>query len=146
MRAGLEESIELDAPAERVWAYVMDWPRQSTWIPRTIVRVIDGDGESVGSSIDAWTGVGKVGFHDTMQITAWEPPSRCDVVHTGRVIRGSGIFEVVALGENRSRFDWREELEIPGGRAGYAVFWLAAPALSMAVRRSLGTLRRFVAK
>jgi hypothetical protein len=85
-----------------------------------------------------------MGFLDTMTVTRWEPRAVCEVEHTGRVIRGSGTFSVVALAGRRSRFDWSEDLEIPFGRVGYTGFRAARPALRSAVRRALRRLKRTI--
>jgi carbon monoxide dehydrogenase subunit G len=144
MRASVAEQIEIAAPADAVWDYIFDWRRQGEWIPGTRVRVVDGDGHAVGARIEAWTGVGRMGFLDTMTVTRWEPRAVCEVEHTGRVIRGSGTFSVVALAGRRSRFDWSEDLEIPFGRVGYTGFRAARPALRSAVRRALRRLKRTI--
>ena len=78
--------------------------------------------QGVGARLSAFTGVGRVGFLDTMEITEWEPPRLVRVLHTGRVVRGPGIFEVLALPDGRSRFVWREELDLPLGAVGRAGF------------------------
>jgi hypothetical protein len=142
MRATVTEQVEIGAPAREVWDYVFDWPRQGEWIPATRVRVVNGDGHEVGARVEAWTGIGRVGFVDTMTITGWDPPRVCEVAHTGRVVRGSGVFSVVPLGDDRARFDWREDLEIPLGRLGYAGFLATRPAFGFGVRRALDGLRR----
>ena len=116
--------IDIDAPAATVWAYVTDWPRQAEWIPLTRVEAVD-EARSVGGRLRAWTGVGPVGFWDTMTISVWEEPAweepsdgsaRCEVVHTGAVLRGDGGFVVTARGE-ACTFTWWERLSLPGGRA-----------------------------
>jgi hypothetical protein len=142
MRASVSERVEIDAPAREVWDYVFDWPRQGEWIPATHVRLVDGDGHAVGARVEALTGLGPLGFVDTMTITRWNPPSVCGVEHTGRVIRGSGTFSVVALGVRRSRFDWQEDLEIPFGAVGHACFRVTRPLFRLGVRHALNTLRR----
>ena len=86
--------MRVDAPARVVWDYVTDWPRQGEWIPLTRVEAIPpgAPARAVGERIRAWTGVGPVGFWDTMTITAWQQEgdgsARCEVLHTGRVVRG----------------------------------------------------------
>jgi carbon monoxide dehydrogenase subunit G len=108
------ESLEVSARTrvratpERVWQVAMDWARQGEWIPAT--RVHGGTG--VGAQVVARTAVGPVGFTDTMIITEWDPPRRCVVRHTGKAVRGSGIFEVIPHGE-LTEFRWTEVVELP---------------------------------
>lgn len=144
MSAHIAVDVVVDAPPEAVWAAVTDWPRQSEWMLGTKVWSTDQDGVGVGGGIEAFTGVGRVGFLDTMVITEWDPPRRCVVQHTGRVVKGLGIFEVVALPEGRSRFVWAEELEVPLGIVGKAGWPLVKPGFAWGVRRSLNKLARDV--
>ena len=41
----IETSIEIDAPAERVWAMVSDLGRMPEWSPQVVSTRIKGDGE-----------------------------------------------------------------------------------------------------
>ena len=136
--------VQIDAPAEAVWAAVVDWDRQSSWMLGTTVRGTTNGGVGLGGGVEAYTGVGPLGFLDTMVITEWEPPSRCTVQHTGRVVRGTGVFEVFALPAGRSRFVWSEQLDLPLGRLGRLGWPLAKPALVAGVRASLTKLARVV--
>jgi hypothetical protein len=95
------------AEPERVWQLAMDWPRQRDWMLGTRVR----GGPGVGAEVVARTGFGPVGFEDTMVITQWDPPHRCVVRHTGRVVRGLGFFEVAAV-DGLTRFSWTERLQL----------------------------------
>ncbi|MDQ2584772.1 SRPBCC family protein [Saccharothrix yanglingensis] len=105
----LELRVDVDAPAERTWAALTDWARQGEWMLFTRVRVTSGDGASAGSELSAFTGLGPLGFTDTMRVTAWEPPLRCAVEHTGRLVRGTGEFRVVPRGAV-SGFVWAEDV------------------------------------
>ncbi len=100
--------VAVAAPPEQVWRAVTDWPRQHEWIWGTRVR----GGHGVGAEVTGWTGIGPVGFTDTMVITEWDPPRRCTVRHTGRIVRGTGVFEVAARGTS-SEFRWAEHLQLP---------------------------------
>jgi hypothetical protein len=95
-------------------------------------------GHGVGAELVARTGAGPVGFADTMVITEWDPPHRCVVRHTGRVVRGSGSFEVIDRGHG-SEFRWIERLELLrliNGRAGRAIIRpLAQWGLDASLRR-----------
>ena len=76
--------VRVPADAERVWRAATDWSRQREWIRATRVH----GGQGVGAAVTGRTGLGPVGFTDTMVITEWDPPRRCVVEHTGRLIRG----------------------------------------------------------
>jgi hypothetical protein len=135
-------SVDVGAPAGTTWLALTDWPRQHDWMLGTDVRVISGDGRSVGSKLAAFTGVRGIGFTDTMEITAWEPPVRCTVRHIGSLVRGSGAFHVHVKGPQASTFVWSESLQPPFGPLGRLGWPVAKPAFALGVRQSL---RRFVA-
>jgi carbon monoxide dehydrogenase subunit G len=131
------------AEPERVWRLAMDWSRQQDWMLGTQVR----GGTGVGAKVVARTGIGPVGFADTMVVTEWDPPSRCVVRHTGKVVRGLGIFEVTRRG-GLCEFRWTEQLELPLSSAGALGRWLVAPlgrwiVLPLARRGLDASLRRF---
>lgn len=113
----------------------------------TQVGVVTGDGCSIGSELKAFTGAQlgfPIGFLDTMTITRWAPPYRVDVIHTGRVVRGTGVMEVVALANGRSRFLWSEDLDLPLGFAGTLAWPVVRPAFVAGVNRSLRKLGALV--
>ena len=130
-------SLVIDVPIEKVWAALADWESQGEWMLQTTVEVTSDIREGVGTSIAAFTGIGKLGIMDHMTVTSWNPPTVCDVVHTGAIIKGTGRFELTALSENSTRFDWSEEILAPR-----AIFLLIAPGLYAGVRISLSALRR----
>ncbi len=144
MTAHIAVDVVIDAPPEAVWDAVTDWPRQSEWMLGTVVRSTDLEGVGVGGGLEAFTGVGRLGFLDTMVITEWDPPRRCVVLHTGKVVKGLGIFEVIALPGGRSRFVWAEELDVPLGVLGRVGWPIVRPGFSWGVRRSLQKLARDV--
>ncbi len=136
--------VVVDAPVEAVWAAVVDWERQDEWMLGTRVRVVGGRSEGMGARLEAVTGVGPLAVTDPMVVTEWEPPNRCVVRHTGPVVRGIGVFEVLALPHGRSRFVWTEELDLPLGLLGRAGWSLVRPAMVAGVRTSLRRLARRV--
>ena len=130
-------SLVIEAPINKVWAALADWESQSDWMLQTTVEVTSDIREGVGTSIAAFTGIGKLGIMDHMTVTSWNPPTVCDVIHTGAIIKGTGRFELTAISENSTRFDWSEEILAPR-----AIFLLIAPGLYAGVRISLSALRR----
>jgi hypothetical protein len=140
----VSESVDVEAPPERVWAALTDWVAQGRWILATDVRPVVGPARGVGGRLVAVTGLplpgGKrLGVVDTMEITRWEPPTRCDVLHTGRVVRGTGTFGIRPRGAG-STFTWAEQVELPLGALGRLGWPLAEPVVRAGYRASL---RRF---
>ena len=133
----LRITINLPCSQERAWAAIADWESQGEWMLQTTVEVTSDIRSGVGTSIAAFTGIGKLGIMDLMTVTSWNPPTVCDVVHTGKIIKGTGRFELTALTPQSTRFDWSEEILAPR-----ALFLLIAPGLYVGVRISLSALRR----
>lgn len=140
----LELTVPVAAPAAATWAGAVDWDRQGTWMLGTRVRGTAQGGTGVGGGIEAFTGVGRLGFLDRMEITLWEPPRRCHVRHVGRLVRGTGAFEVQERGPGTSTFVWREDLELPLGALGRLGWPLVRPLFAAGVRLSLRRFARWV--
>ena len=124
----LELTVEVAAPPDTIFRAMTDWERQSEWVFGTRVSVVAGDGQSVGSEIDAVT----FGVSDRMRITRWDPPHVVEVEHLGRVVQGTGVFAV-----RGSRFVWTERLDVP------FFFPLVRPLFVLMLRRSLQRFARF---
>jgi carbon monoxide dehydrogenase subunit G len=141
MSARLEVTSRVLVPAEpeRVWQVAMDWSRQREWMLGTQVR----GGAGPGAEVVARTGIGPVGFADTMVITEWDPPRRCVVRHTGRVVRGLGIFEVAPSGRE-SEFRWTEQLQLPWPLSGVLGRRVVVPLARWGLNASLRRLARLV--
>lgn len=138
--AELVVTQEVDAPVEKVWDALTDWEAHDRWMLFTRAQ----GGRAEGETISAFTGIGGLGFVDTMTITVWEPPHRAVVRHTGRVVRGSGAFEVEAVSAGRSRVVWSEWVDLPFGLLGRLGWPLGRPVLRAVVQLSLRRLARYV--
>ena len=138
--AELVVTQDVNAPADRVWSVLVDWDLHSEWMLFTRAS----GGAAVGERIEAFTGVGRVGLLDRMTIVVWEPPHRAVVRHTGRVIRGSGAFEVLETSPGRSRVVWSEWVVLPLGLLGRAGWPLVRPLVRAGVSFSLRRLARYV--
>lgn len=131
-------SVDVDAPVERLWERMTDWPAHGRWIPFTTVRrTMIGDG--VGSAFVGRTGIGPVGFDDPMEVVDWRPPRAgvpgwCRVRKQGRVVLGDAWFEVAEQPEGAgSRVTWTEEVELAPLRA-LRLSGVAAPLIRAAGR------------
>jgi hypothetical protein len=83
-----------------------------------------------------------------MTFSQWQPPpaspARCVVVHTGTLVRGSGAFEVEALGPDQSRVIWSEWVSLPLGLLGQTGWVAVRPVMALFLRLSLRRLARVV--
>ena len=138
--AELVISRDIAAPQQQVWDVLVDWDVHDRWMLGTKAT----GGHGVGEPIRAFTGIGRVGFLDTMTITVWEPPRRAVVRHTGRVVRGSGAFEVQETGPGRSRIVWSEWIDLPFGALGRLGWPVAKLGVRAGVLFSLGRLERYL--
>jgi hypothetical protein len=140
----LRLEVPVAAPPGEVFAGFTDWRAQGEWMLGTHVQPVFGEAREVGGRIEAWTGLGRVGFLDTMVITEWDAPRRVVVQHTGKVVRGDGIMEVMPDSHGGSVFVWAEELVIPLGLIGRAGWPIVRPAFADGVRRSLKSFASLV--
>ena len=138
MRAWVEERVAVAAPVEVAWAALTDWRGQAGWMVLTTVTAEEG-GHRAGERLDAFTRIGGIGFHDPMEVTRWDPPRRVEVAHLGRVVRGTGVFEVRPA-PGGAWLVWVEDLDLPLGWPGRIGFTLVRPAFQLMLRRSLRRL------
>ena len=143
--SNLTLTIKINKPVDEVWRSLVDWKGQSKWMLQTKVwSELDQDRtvkNGKGVLIFAFTGIFpklypklKLGILDTMEVTNWKPPHICEVMHIGRVIRGTGKFELKKV-RGGTIFYWQEEVIAPA-----LILLFAKPALLIGVRLSL---RRF---
>ena len=140
-------STLINAPAEKVWNSIADWESQGAWMLQTKVVRTSEIAEGVGVRIEAFTGpfyqlfprFKFLGLLDLMEVTRWEPPHRCDVIHYGKILKGSGTFEVVALDSSHTTFHWSEEVIAP-----LPLFLLVKPFLWIGVKISLARFARLL--
>ena len=139
----LRITINLPCSQERAWAAIADWESQGNWMLQTKVWVTSQIREGAGTSISAFTGplykfypkFSSLGLLDTMVVTKWQPPEICDVVHTGKVLKGTGSFALSPINSTSTKFNWSETIE-----CSRIKFLVIAPFLWVGVRISLARL------
>jgi hypothetical protein len=139
----LRITINLPCSQERAWAAIADWESQGNWMLQTKVWVTSHIREGVGTSISAFTGplykfypkFSSLGLLDTMVVTKWQPPEICDVVHTGKILKGTGSFVLSPINATSTKFNWLETIE-----CSRLKFLAIAPFLWVGVRISLARL------
>ena len=140
-------SIEIPAPRGEVWADVVDIAGHAGWMADAeSIEFLGSQTEGAGTRVSVATRFGLLRTSDIMEFTAWEPPGRMAVHHTG-LFTGTGEFTLEEAGPGATRFTWREDVEFPwflGGPIGARV---ARPMLAWVWRRNLKRLRaRFSAR
>jgi hypothetical protein len=144
MKNSLALTVAVPLSQAQTWNAIIDWQGQSRWMLQTKVWVEGEQTSGVGTRIAAFTGplhrfyprFKGLGLLDLMEVTAWQPPVRCDVLHYGSILKGTGVFEVEAIDDSRSLFHWSEVIEAPR-----ALFLLVRPFILIGVKISLA---RFV--
>ncbi|NCZ57074.1 MAG: SRPBCC family protein [Actinobacteria bacterium] len=136
-------TLSLPCSAQRAWDEMTNWERQGEWMLQTSVWLTSEIETGPGTEIAAFTGplhkffprFSFLGVLDTMVVTNWQPPHICDVLHTGKIIKGTGRFEVIEISDQSSQFNWSEIIWAPR-----IIFLILKPALYVGVWISL---RRF---
>lgn len=144
MTVTLTRSVAICASQVKVFKASTDWNRQREWMLGTNVRATEKGGQATGGKIEAYTGLLGVGFTDTMTITNWKEPEVCSVLHTGRIVRGSGTFKVSKVDEENSIFIWSEDILLPLGMLGRVGWFFVRPIAVLGVTYSLQRFKAWV--
>ena len=141
-------ATDVNATPEQVWAALTDWESHGEWMLATTVSRTTDQLDGVGAGIEGSTGFGAFVMRDPMTLSQWQPPptnpARCVVEHTGKVVRGSGAFEVEEVAPGRSRVTWSEWVQLPLGLLGETGWIVVRPLFALFLRVSLRRLARRV--
>jgi carbon monoxide dehydrogenase subunit G len=140
----LEVVQEVAAPRAVVWATLTRWERQPEWmLDAKDVEVLTPAREGEGVTIRCPTNLLGVPVDDVMRVTGWDPPRYLEVTHLGRVITGTGAFELEELPGDRTRVTWWEAIDPPLGAVGrWGARRLVLPVVRRIFARSLRNLAR----
>ena len=145
MNNSLAITVKLPVSIDTAWAAIQDWESQSNWMLLTKVWVTSQIREGIGTEIEAFTGLIPskkfFGIMDSMRVTQWNPPHSCEVLHTGKIIKGTGLFRLEEINEKETLFHWSEIVIAPR-----ALFLLVLPGLYFGVRISLSRFARALAR
>ena len=140
--------MEIEQPVratpEAAFAALTDWPAQGEWMLGTRVWVSHGTGREVGDELSGFTGIGRIGFLDSMTITDITA-EMVQVRKTGRVLRGTGWMGVRSDGAGGAVILWGSDPVLPLGRFGRLGWTLIKPLVAAGFRRSLRNLAQRVA-
>ena len=119
----IRHSIEINRPAEEVFAYVDQLDRRSEWQRSLVSAKVLTDGPTrVGTRVverrNVPGGVRDVAY----EVTLHEPPHRASYHGTSGPVRPAGTVTVEPLGKSRSRMTFELELEGHGIGKVFAIF------------------------
>ena len=142
-RVSVSAHVDVAVPPDRAFAELIDAGGQQRWMLGTTVHPLAGTVESpaVGSRLVAFTGLAGMGVLDVMQVTVYDPDHQWVVAHEGRVIQGSGTFQVDPT-PTGSRVSWTEDLTLPFGVIGRLGWPLVRPAVRWCLQRSMDKFAR----
>jgi uncharacterized protein YndB with AHSA1/START domain len=135
--ARIRVSTVLDAPPDRVWAYVEDLGSHVQWMDDALrIRFLTDRTAGVGTRYECDTKVGPLQLTDVMEITEWAPGKAMGVRHVG-LVTGSGRFTLKKVRGGRTRFTWEERLRFPLWQGGPVTGQLAKPVFKRIWRKNL---------
>jgi len=141
MNNSIAITVKLPVSIDKAWDSIQDWESQSNWMLLTRVWVTSEIRKGIGTEIEAFTGLVPskkfFGILDSMRVTQWNPPYSCEVLHTGKIIKGTGLFQLEKINEEETFFHWSEIVIAPR-----ALFFLIFPGLYLGVRISLSRFAR----
>ncbi len=141
MNNSIAITVKLPVSIDKAWDSIQDWESQSNWMLLTRVWVTSEIRKGIGTEIEAFTGLVPskkfFGILDSMRVTQWNPPYSCEVLHTGKIIKGTGLFQLEKINEEETLFHWSEIVIAPR-----ALFFLIFPGLYLGVRISLSRFAR----
>lgn len=140
MRVSAEVVVPL--PAERVFERLARWEEQPRWMrDADRVDVVGSQREGPGVRLRVRTRVlGLPLLTDVMEIVAWEPGRRIDVVHR-RPVRGHGSWRLRPVSPAATRLSWVEDLRLPVPVLGELLLLAYRPLMRRLMCASLRALR-----
>lgn len=136
MRISVEQHVR--APRATVWDVLTTWERQPEWmVDAKSVEVITPHRVGEGVTIECPTNLLGLTVKDIMRVTRWVEGRELEVVHLGKVIKGTGAFELRDEGKG-TLVTWWEQIDPPLGKVGaLGARLVVAPFTTALFRRSL---------
>ena len=107
-------TVAVDAPIERVWAYVADVERQPEWMREMkAVRLLTPGPVGEGTRGEATVRIAGIAVTDPVTVDLFEPPRRFGIRHEG-LFGGGGVITLVPVeGGAATAVHWAEQLVPP---------------------------------
>ena len=139
----LEVVTTAAAPRAAVWRVLTTWERQPEWmLDAKAVEVLTPGRTGEGVTIRCPTMLLGITVDDVMRVTGWRDEEYLEVIHLGKVITGTGAFELRDV-EGGTQIIWWEQIDPPLGAFGaWGARTFVLPITERIFRRSLRNLAR----
>ena len=106
-------TLDLNLPADAVFAELIDWKAHEDWVPLTKVIIHSGDG-GAGTEFTATSGIKPLALPDRMRIDSLDAETMTvHVTKLGPVLTGTVELKVTPTGASSCRLDWFEDVRVP---------------------------------
>lgn len=141
MTATIEQTIEIDAPVEKVFAYVEDFTRIGEWLYGLHeIKPVDGPLHGLGATYEGTVRLG-VPLRSRVTCTDYEL-NRLVEITSVKGVKNTQRWTFTDLGQGRTKVDVWISYDLPGGPAGGAIERAVKPLVGIAVRHSSESLVR----
>jgi len=139
----LQVTVQIKAPPEQVWPYLVDWERLPKWmVEARSVRVTSAQREGVGVRAEAVIKMGGIKTTDPVEVCEWDPPEHLGIEHLGWV-KGRGDMECRPK-NGGTQVIWDEVLISPFGWLGQVGLRMFKPLMRATFQRDLGLLKALI--
>lgn len=136
-------SIDIDAPVDQVWPYLVDWDNLGRWMKEgSSFKVTSAHREGVGVEAEAEIKIAGVKTKDKIRVSRWEAPHVLQIDHLGWV-KGTGLMRCYEQNGGTHLF-WREILIPPLGLIGAIGIRLFSRLMRRTFERDLRLLKKLV--
>ena len=144
MSIRIRVATTIEASPATTWSAIEQIDSHVAWMADAeSITFTTSQRSGVGTAFDCRTRIGPIRLIDAMSITQWVPMEAMGVDHRG-VVRGSGVFTLRPMSDERTRFSWEERLTFPWWLGGPVGEWIAKPLLTRIWRGNLTRLKHIV--
>jgi uncharacterized protein YndB with AHSA1/START domain len=140
----VESELEIEAPPERVFELLLDPSRLKEWV--TASRGVSDAPDQLrpGSEFRQRLRFGGASFDVIWKVVELDPPRLATWEGRGPAGSQASVRYELAEDSNGTRFRYRNEYRLPGGKLGAAAGRVSAAPARRAMRSSLAKLKRLL--
>ena len=140
----VETELDIAAPRERVFALLMDPARLDEWVTASHGVRDAPDELRAGSEFRQRLRLGGAAFEVTWEVVELDPPRLATWEGRGPAGSRANVRYELAEAEVGTRFRYRNEYRLPGGRLGDLAGRVGSAPAKRAMRSSLARLKKLL--